>query len=751
MSKPSQFSRRDFLQTAAATVALPWWWGASSACGVPGASPPVTLRSGHRAEVKPHRGRTALFVDGKPISGMSYYGHGSEQVRRDIADTGMPVFFLSAGPLWNGPGDYDCSPFESAAKLLGDKVQNCWLMARLNCIGTPGWWADQHPDEITRYAHAPDQPGESFPDWRNPRQASMASQQWIADVGDMLRALVARVENSPYAERVLGYMINTGGSEEWVYWGAQLGLIPDYSPPALRYFKDWLRQQYGQQAWIEQVRIPLEAARRRGQPGMVRDPAKDRLAIDYELCLSAIVADCLLAWCSVVKQATGRQRITGAFSSYLMWQTGLVNAATTNGHLGLRRLLNSPDLDFVTGITSYDNREAGGPGSFMLPVESMQRAGKFFFNESDIRTHLLKDYSAIRYTSTGLLGLHPTKDAAESVDVLRREFAHHLIHGSGWWYFDMTGGWFDGPELLAEFKKQAAIAREALAWDMTSVAEVACLVSGAAPAYHPLWRMHDVNNYPPLLELQCDRATRELYRCGMPLDWLMTEDLEQDMERYKALFFYNATWLSRPQREAVEALKCGGRAMIFVGYPGLATNDKLDAQAASRLVGMKFKLDERRANAEITPRTYDDPALREVKGKLVLGPGAVVGPRLVPDDADAVVLAYWPDGVPAAAVKRTADFTSYYFPVVPNHPDLFRTMCRDAGCFAYSTNNDILFANRSLLALHFVDCIQPITLPKAHKVTNLFTGETILENGVRFMPRGDGGTHLYRLEQPLSP
>jgi hypothetical protein len=378
---------------------------------------------------------------------------------------------------------------------------------------------------LTRYADAPDKPGGFFSDHRNPRQASMASKKWIHDVSDMLRALVAAVEGSPYADRVLGYMINTGGSEEWVYWGAQLGLIPDYSPPALRYFKDWLRKKYGEEAWIDQVQIPLEPARRRGQPGLpdirragvLRDPAKDWLAIDFELCLSDIVAECLLSWCSVVKEVTDRKRLTGAFSSYLMWQTGLVNALPTNGHLGLRRLLESPDIDFVTGITSYDNRGPGGPGSFMLPVESLQRAGKYLFGESDIRTHVLKDSSAIRWTSTGLLGLRPLMDAAESVDVLRREFCHHVIHGAGWWYFDMTGGWFDVPEIMAEFKKQAKIARDALAWDMTSVAEVACLVSGPGPAYHPLMRMHDVNNYPQLLELQCDRATRELYRSGLPL------------------------------------------------------------------------------------------------------------------------------------------------------------------------------------------------------------------------------------------
>jgi hypothetical protein len=723
----------------------------SNLLGASADRPRVSMRSPHTVQVRPHNGRTAIMVDGEAVPGMSFYGFGNEKVTNDVADTGVPIFFCAGGPFWNGPGDYDFTAFDNRVKLLDSKVKNVWLICRLNMLSTPLWWSEKNLDEVVRYAHAPDVPGEFRPEWRNPRQASMASQKWIDDAGDMLHALVRHVENGPYADRMLGYMLNSGGSEEWVYWGCQFGYVPDYSQPALRYFRDWLRLKYGKKDWIETVQIPSEVARRRGLPGMLRDPAQDALAIDYELCLSDIVADNLLAWCAVVKKATGGRRIVGSFCSYLMWQTGLVNALSTNGHLSLRRLMESPDIDYLTGITSYDNRAAGGPGSFMIPVESVQRAGKLYYGESDMRTHVLgTPHSSSRYSSNGLLAA-PAKDAAESVDILRREFSHHLIHGAAWWYFDMTGGWFDAPEILAEFKKQAAIAQQAVAWDMTSVAEVAGFVSGASPARHPLQRMHDINNYPRLLELQCDRATRELYRSGVLLDWLMTDDLEQPgLEHYKALFFYNATWLSEKQRAAVDALKGGGRALIFVGYPGLATDRRIDVEAAARLVGMKFKVEASRACAEIVPQRYDDAALREVKGRLQLGAGAVVGPRLVPDDDDAVVLAVWPDGLPAAAVKRHKNYTSYYFAVSPNDPDLFRTMCRDAGCFTYSTNNDILFGNRSLLAVHFSDCIQPLRLPQPKKVTNVFTGEVVLERGTTLVPKGDGATHLYRLEEPAS-
>ena len=744
MIPPTPISRRTLIKNLAA-CSVPLALGNFSR-GAQAENPPKGKGSQH-VEVKPHLGRTSIFVDGQPISGMSYYGHGNQRIYNEIADIGVPIFFISAGPEWIGPQKYDFSSFEERVKRLGEKVKDIWLIPRLNTIATPHWWADAHPDEITRYADAPDRPPEIFPDYRNPRQGSMASKKWIADVGQMIRALVDSIEAGPYASRVLGYMLNTGGSEEWVYWGAQLGMIPDYSPPAMRYFKDWLGKKYPHADWIEKVELPLEPARRRGEPSLLRDPIKDRVSIEFELCLSDIVADCLLAWCAVVKDATGGKRLAGAFSSYLMWQTGLVNSATTNGHLGLRRLLESPAIDFITGITSYDNRGPGGPGSFILPVESIQRAGKYFFNESDIRTHLLKDHSNVRWTANGLICLHPLQDEAESIDVLRREFCHHLIHGAGWWNFDMTGGWFDSPAILGEFKKHAKITSDALHWDMTSVAEVACFVSGVAPAYQPLKRMHDVNNHPALLDLQCDRATRELYRSGLPMDWWMTEDLvRKTMDEYKVLFFYNATWVSAAQRLRIKELQQGGRVMIFVGYPGLATDDGIDVGAASELVGMKFQLDEHRVSGELTPKTYDDPAFREVKTKWVLGSGAVIGPRLIPDDPQATVLAYWPDGRPGAAVKRGKDYTAYYFPVSPNQPDLFRTICQNAGCFAYSGNNDILFMNRSLLAIHVVDCIQPIRLPKPRNVTNLFTGEVIGKNTTQFMPRGGGATHLYRLD-----
>jgi len=91
--------------------------------------------------------------------------------------------------------------------------------------------------------------------------------------------------------------------------------------------------------------------------------------------------------------------------------------------------LDSPDIDFLTGITSYSNRGLGGPGSFMLPVRAFRRQASS---------------TTARWTCARIGAADPwtqVTNAAESVAVYRREFAHQLVHGCAWWNFDMQGGW----------------------------------------------------------------------------------------------------------------------------------------------------------------------------------------------------------------------------------------------------------------------------------------------------------------------
>lgn len=727
-----------------------------------GADPQTPKLSEHTARVGRHNGRTAIMIDGRPIPGIAYLGpiRGDEDKApsslKESVDAGIRIVLVGGGGDWKGPGRWDFSGYLDVLRRAAKLHPNLWLVARLD-MGAPEWWMKANPDECARHADSQGPEG----------MASMGSQKWIKDASEYLTAFVHAIESSPEGNRVIGYSLMCAHGGEWIYAGAGAGRLGDYSQPAVRYWRAWLQRKYGDQPWIAQAPIPTERERKRSLPGMIRDPQRDARTIDFDICFSEMGADNLLAWCRAIKRETGGRRLVGAFYGYIMWQTGLVNSTATNGHLALRHVLDSPDLDFLTAFPSYDVREAGSAAPLLLPIESIQAAGKLVFNECDDRTHLTGGDVPIRFFLqrdqrdpahgpqlwSGMWNCWGVENKQIAVDVLRREYAQNLIRGASWWWFDMQGGWYSCPEIIKDFRQEQKIAEQAIDWDMSSSSQVAGVVSGESPAYHSLTRMFDVDPQPALVDLNADMSTREMYKAGTPIDWWMTDDLVRpEMKQYRAFYFHNATMLDARQRKALEELKADGRALIFVGYPGIVSGGKLDVESASRACGIRLKLSDTRGAARFSVRDYDLVCMRETPAAVVFGSGVIVSPRLIVDDPDAKVIANWPDGRPAAAMKKHDAWTAYYFPVPPNNAWMFRAIFRDAGCHIYTHNicRDIVYANKSLLAIHSNHYGQAVELPAPARVTDLFTGKVVLEKGDRINLgqawQWTGGTHLFRVE-----
>jgi hypothetical protein len=723
--------------------------------------------SGHTVKVGLHQGRTTILVDGQPLPGAAFLGPVPYEWEKAITTSfeevvmdGIRIVLVDAGVCtWDGPGKWNFSRYLGKLERVLHLEPEAWLVVRLY-VNTPGWWGASHPEECVHYADRP----------KPELAASMGSQRWIADSSEFLSELVRAVEGWPVSKRILGYSLMCGHGGEWIHWGAGEGRVGDYSQPALTYYRNWLKRKYGNEAWIDKAQIPTEDELGRTLPAMLRDPQLDARAIDYDAAFSDMIADNLLALCRTVKQETAGKRLAGVFYGYLLWQSGLVNPVATNGHLALRRVLDSKEVDFLTSFPSYDVREHGSAGPILLPVESVQQAGKLVFNECDHRTHMCKSGYNTRFHAvrdqrdpadgpqlfSGMFNIVPGMESAQiSIDVLRRDFAHHLIRGAAWWWFDMCGGWFSGPEISAEFKKQSEIARQALDWDMSSCSEVAGIVSGESCAYHSMRRMFDCDPQASLVELHADMSTREMYKGGAPIDWLMPEDLHRPvMDQYKVLYFHNPTFLSDKQQKALAKLKSNGRTIIFVGYPGLVSDGRLDAEAASRTAGMRLKLVTTSAAARFAPRDYNVPCLQGAVSQTVMGTGAIIAPRLIVDDPEAEPILHWADGTPAAAMKRHADWTAYYFAVPPNNAYVFRAIFKAAGCHIYTpqTNRYVVYANRSLLATHTNHYDQTVVLPRPANVTDLFTGQVVTDGGTRFNTARawvgwTGATRLYRVEE----
>ena len=205
------------------------------------------------------------------------------------------------------------------------------------------------------------------------------------------------VAASPYADRVIGYHLASGTTEEWSV-GRNEDEWVDYSPANTRAFRRWLQTKYStderlRSAWAEPAvtlttaAIPTKARRQASQLGWLRDPAREQAAINYYLYNSDLVADTIGYFAKAVKDLTQREKIVGVFYGYLLQLCG-EQRQQNGGHLALQRVLASPDVDFLCSPTSYAFRQLGGEGTChaMSLLGSVQLHGKLWFDENDVRT-----------------------------------------------------------------------------------------------------------------------------------------------------------------------------------------------------------------------------------------------------------------------------------------------------------------------------------------------------------------------------
>ena len=275
------------------------------------------------AKVRKVNGIPRLFVDGKVINGMGMMPSphaGNEDVTfacRDFSACGVRLFsniWWGMSPdnkWWLGEGKYDFDYFDRRMMAMIKASPEGWVFPRIK-MDPPLWWAKAHPGEI--YC------GEVRADsalWRQLRER-------------MLRDIVAHVESSSYAARVIGYHIGALSGTEWLVFG-----IPE---------KD----------------IPNSAA--------------ERLAwLDAR---SKATADALLDSARLIKELTHGNKIVGSFFGYF-----------SSEHRDFARVVASPHLDFLCAPDAYFSRRGGEPGKSQVAAQASCRLhNKIFWIEADERT-----------------------------------------------------------------------------------------------------------------------------------------------------------------------------------------------------------------------------------------------------------------------------------------------------------------------------------------------------------------------------
>lgn len=574
-------------------------------------------------------------------------------------------------------------------------------------LETPEWWQKLYPEEC-----------EVLSDGRKMCQ-SYASKIWRHQANDFLKALAVYFEKIGLGDRVVAYQCGAGGTGEWVKGPGSMGLAcADYSRPMQEHFQAWLREQYKndeialRKAWADPeaafktTAVPPIDAQLNTTQFTFRNPLKEQHVIDYYRCLAELCGDLVVEFCTTVKQATHGKALAGAFYGYLTelaWNAGFFGEGLDSeystyqrsGHLGLRRALRSPNVDFLVSPYSYGFRGIGGEGPAMPPSESMRLHGKLYLFEEDSRTHLtMHDHPNFGKTDT----------LSESIAVLQRNLAYVVTHGQGIWW--LAGGSPRTPHielsqqpafrpLIKRFKE---IGDWALNLDRTPSADVAVILDDQSFYYEWVKNQLDI----PLIFQQ---RLWGLPHMGTPFDVYMLEELlDAKLKPYKLYVFLNPFQLDKTRREALKReMRKDGRAALWIYAPGYIDTD-CSLTNMTDLTGITFDCGDHPWGPMINLIDLSHPITRGLAQDLTWGTNNRLGPvfHVADDNARTLGNVVYSQGRcrPGFVVKEFPEWKSIYS-AAPNLPSMvLRGIARYAGAHIYNDQGDTLYATPNLLTVH---------------------------------------------------
>lgn len=725
-----------------------------------------------RMSVRPWKGRPTIFRGEEPMTGImraTYTTEGPKGIRA-FSQAGVKIFGFCSTPTEGGysletlteyaPGQYDYAQFDSRMRNTLEVNPDAMVIVRLY-LHAPLWWTQRHPEEVAMVAHPfrKETPPAPFVWFQGRPVPSWASRLWRDYTSQGLRRMVQFIRESPYADRVAGFVLASGHTEEWMEWGSFDNRVGDYSRPALKAFREWLARKYGddaalQAAWgdaqatLENATMPLPwerfeadypGVRLKGSPGAQRQA-------DYFRYHSETVAGCIEEFCRVVKEACDSRLLVGAFYGYYVELSGSI-PLMNSGHLGVGGLLESPWLDFLCSPTGYQMRQTGGAGvSYPLgAADSLQLHNKFWFVENDIRTY---------DTPNVTLGRPETPEG----DVLQqnKEVLHNLLSGMAQWWFDVGHIHFHSPLLMKAIADLAAVAEKITQeHSRESVAQVALVLDEPSLDWVTM-------SAPPIHGAAMENQ-RVLAFMGTPYEVYLASDLDRLPSRIKLVILPTCLQESPALRQAIQRLQEEGRNLLFLGTPGVIPAEgeegSTPTEAARRLTGLPLEYSQvSNLSAKLRFIPQEGWMGREETGEDVAGSFWQSGKttylqaRLDPGHPGLVRLGSDANGnVIAGAVENPAGgFTAFCSHFTLPHA-LIAALMRRAGVHRYVESGDQVWASPEVVAV----CVREggekrIQLPeKASRATDMLNGEVfpVDGEGVFYAPFDPLATRVFLLEQ----
>jgi hypothetical protein len=309
----------------------------------------------------------------------------------------------------------------------------------------------------------------------------------------------------------------------------------------------------------------------------------------------------------------------------------------------------------------------------ILPYSSFNLHEKMYFSEFDLRT-----YAALEpWAQSGVVatkGLGQMDDFTMWRTGYRKLAGMMLANMSGYWFYDMGGGWFSAPEIAADIgeslKTSAAAMRvEPSRWrpDTAVVVDEAGICSGKSKFTHDILR----------LQQQLFSAS------GVPFEFYLAEDAFRNPELFKdtkTVVLAGFRKFDGRRRKFAEELSGRGRTLVFLAESGIF--------GGGGTTGFKVEFSTNDFEHVIAPAdgvAHDEArSLMAATYKRFWPDRVPKGPRctVAEEPGVKVVARYVSDNAPAIAERRFGDWRSVYVGEPSGlSPALFNRLAREAGAY----------------------------------------------------------------------
>jgi hypothetical protein len=631
-----------------------------------------------------------ITVNGKPIPGMMMCIFPIKQedafikLHREVGNAGVHLYAdwfgtENAGNVGHiAPDQYDYSVYDKYFASILATDPDAFFLPHIG-ITAPAWWQKAHPEELCEFSD-----GRKGP-------SSLFSLLWQQEMGDDLRKLISYLRQSPYADRIIGYTLFCGFTGEWQMWGTWEAARDDYSAPARLAFREFLTKRYGtdsslQKSWndpqvmLATAVVPTEAQRSPTGTASLRDPETEQRCIDWYEFSSNMVADVLLYFAKVTREATNGESLVGTYYGYL---SAHGYRQTDSGHCATEKVFDSPYIDFLQAPPNYGFRKAGETSTFMSPMDSLRMRGKLWINEADNRTFL----------SHKTAGFGRSDTLADTIGVFYREFAEVLTKRAAISYYDMAGGWYSHSDLLRSLGKANELSRQSLTGRSPFVPELCLLVDQNSFYY---MRTTDVVGH---------LAGENLFaapQSGVPFDYCLLSDMGQTwFPEYKLYVFLNAVNLDAKAREmVVKKLKKNNATAIFLYAPGYFLDGKASLRNMQDLTGITLAVDETGGTTQLQFKD-GEPLAAGIDVTKPVGTDLRFSPRFFAADAKATTIASLAGtDKPGLVIKKNDGWIAIYSSSLRLPAALLRNLARQAGAHVYVESGDATYADNRYIGVH---------------------------------------------------